>query len=78
MQNLDVKDTNQNIKKPNPEIKKGLEESINNGKRNENTDMQEKVNNCATNEDAVKVVQEFEEIIRNIRVILYMIGLSLR
>ena len=78
MQNLDVKDTNQNIKKPNPEIKKELEESINNGKRNENTDMQEKVNNCATNEDAVKVVQEFEEIIRNIRVILYMIGLSLR
>ena len=78
MQNLDAKETNQKIKKPNPEIKKELEESINNGKRNENRDMQEKVNNCATNEDAVKVVQEFEEIIRNIRVILYMIGLSLR
>ena len=33
--------------------------------------MQEKVSNSATNEDAVKVVQEFEEIIRNKKVILY-------
>ena len=42
-----------------------LEQSITNRKRNENTDMHEKVNNCATNEeDAVEVVQEFEEILK--------------
>ena len=61
MLNLDVKDTIQKIKKNKSEIKKQLEESISNGKRNENTDMQEKVNNCTVNEeDAVKVIQEFE------------------
>ena len=39
---------------------------ITNGKRNENTDMQEKVNNCTTNEeDAVKVVQDLEEMTKN-------------
>ena len=65
MQNLDVKKVIQRIKKTKPEIKKELEESITNGKRNENTDIQEKVNNCARVEDAVKVVQEFEEIIKN-------------
>ena len=43
MQNLDVKDTIQKIKKNKLEIKKELEESITNGKRNESTDMQEKV-----------------------------------
>ena len=43
MQNLDVKDTIQNMKKTKLEIKKELEESITNGKRNENTDMQEKL-----------------------------------
>ena len=66
MQNLDVKDTIQKIRKTKSEIKKQLEESIVNGKRNENTDMPEKVNNCTANEeDAVKVIQEFEEIIKN-------------
>ena len=65
MQNLDVKEVIQRIKKTKPEIKKELEESITNGKRNKNTDIQEKVNNCARVEDAVKVVQEFEEIIKN-------------
>ena len=50
MQNLDVKDTIQKIIKTKLEIKKELEESITNGKRNENTDMQEKVNECTTNE----------------------------
>ena len=62
MQNLDVKEAIQKIKKTKLEIKKELEESITNEKRKGNTDKQEKVNNCATNEeDAVKVVQEFEE-----------------
>ena len=48
MQNLDVKETNQKIKKTKPVIKKELEKSIINRKKNENTDMQEKVENCAT------------------------------
>ena len=62
MQNLDVKEAIQKIKKTKLEIKKELEESITNEKRKGNTDKQEKVNNRATNEeDAVKVVQEFEE-----------------
>ena len=66
MQNLDVKDTIQKIKKNKLEIKKELEESITNGKRNESTDMQEKVNKCMKNEEGeVKVIQEFEEIIKN-------------
>ena len=57
MQNLDVKDSIQKIKKTKFEIKKELEESISNGKKNENTDIQEKVSNCTVNEeDAVKVI----------------------
>ena len=45
MRNLDIKDTIQKIKKNKSEIKKELEEeSITSGKRNENTNMQEKVN----------------------------------
>ena len=55
MQNLEVKDTIQKIKKTKSEIKKELEESIANDRRNENADIQEKVNGCATNEDAVKI-----------------------
>ena len=65
MQNLEVKETIQKIKKTKFEIKKELEESIANGKRNENADMLEKVNKCTTNEDAVKVIQEFENVIQN-------------
>ena len=66
MQNLDVKDTIQKIKKTKLEIKKELEESITDRKRNENTDMQEKVNESTTNEEnTVKVTQEFEEIIKS-------------
>ena len=66
MQNLDVKDTILKIKKTKSEIKKELEESISNGKINENTDMQEKFNDCTANEeDAVKAIQEFEGIIKN-------------
>ena len=63
MQNLNVKDTIQKIKKTKSEIKKELIKWLANGKRNENTDKQEKVNGCTTNEDAVKVIQEFEQII---------------
>ena len=42
MQNLEVKDTIQKIKKIKSETKKELEESIANGGRNENTDIQKK------------------------------------
>ena len=42
MQNLEVKDTIQKIKKTKSETKKELEESIANGGRNENTDIQKK------------------------------------
>ena len=56
MQNLEVKDTILKIKKTKSEIKKDLEDSIVNGRRNENADMQDKVNGCITNEDAVKAI----------------------
>ena len=65
MQNLEVKDTILKIKKTKTEIKKELEESIVNGRKNENADMQDKVNGCITNEDATKAIQEFEQIIQN-------------
>ena len=65
MQNLEVKETIKTIRKTKSEIKKELEESIAISKRNENVDMQEKVNGCATNKDAVKAIQEFEQIIKN-------------
>ena len=39
---------------------------IANSRRNENADIQEKAENCAANEEvAAKVIQEFEEIIKN-------------
>ena len=48
------------------EIKKELKDFIANDERNENTDIQQMVKNCTANEkDAAKVIQEFEEIIRN-------------
>ena len=65
MQNLKVKETIKTIRKTKSEIKKELEESIASSKRNENVDMQEKVNGCTTNKDAVKAIQEFEQIIKN-------------
>ena len=65
MQNFDVKDTIQKIKNTKPEIKKELKGSITNEKWNENTDMQEKVKRTTNEKDAVKVVQEFQEIIKN-------------
>ena len=60
-----VKEIIEKIKKTKSEIKRDLEESIVNGKRNKNADMQQKVNVCITNEDALKVIQELEQIIKN-------------
>ena len=65
MQNLEVKDTMLKIKKTKTEIKKELEDSIINGRKNENADMQDKVDRCISNEDAKKVIQDFEQIIQN-------------
>ena len=46
--------------------KKELEDSIGNGRRNKNTDIQEMAENRTANEeDVATVIQEFEEIIRN-------------
>ena len=66
MQNLEVKEAILTTKKTKSEIKKELEDSITNGNKNENTDIEEMANNCMENqEDAGKVIQEFEEIIKN-------------
>ena len=65
MQNLDVKETIHKFKKTKDEVKKELEELIAKSGRNENADMQEKVNACKTNENAVKAIQEFEQVIQN-------------
>ena len=48
------------------DIKKELEDSIGNGIKNENTDIEEMANNCTeSEEDAAKNIHEFEEIIKN-------------
>ena len=60
MQNLEVKDATLKIKKTKTEIKKRLKDSIINGRKNENSDIQDKVNGCITNEDAVKTIQKLE------------------
>ena len=66
MQNLEVKDAILTTKQTKSEIKKELEGSIANGKKNENTDIEEMVNNCTeSEEDAANVIHEFEEIIEN-------------
>ena len=53
-------------KKTKCEIMKELEVTIAKGKKNENTDIRQMVENCTANEeDATKVIQKFEEIIRN-------------
>ena len=65
MQNLDIKETIHKIKKTKDKVKKELEQSIAKSGRNENANMQEKVNGCKTNEDAVNAIQEFEQIIQN-------------
>ena len=69
MQNLEVKDAILTTKKTKSEIKKELEESMTNGKKNENTDIQQITKNCTeSEEDAAKVIHEFQEIIRNKKV----------
>ena len=66
MHKLEVKDTILKIKKTKTEVKRGLEDSIINGRKNENADMQDKVNGCIiTNEEAVKAIQEFDKLIQN-------------
>ena len=52
-----MNDTILKIKKTKSEIRKELEDSIANGKRNENTDIQQMVKNRTANEeDAAKVI----------------------
>ena len=69
MQNLDVKDAILTTKKIKSEIEKELEDSLVNGKKNENTDIELIAKNCAEREeDAAKVIHEFEEIIKNKKV----------
>ena len=53
MQNFEMKDIILKIKKTKTEVKRELEEAGAKGRRNENVDMQDKVNECITNEDAV-------------------------
>ena len=66
MQILEVKDAVLTTKKTKSEIKKELEDSIANGKKNENMDIEQMAKNCAkSKEDATKIIHEFEEIIRN-------------
>ena len=66
MQNLEVKDAILTTKKTKSEIKKELEDSIANGKKNENADIEQMAKNCTkSEEDGAKVTHEFEEIIRN-------------
>ena len=61
-----MKDAILTTKKTKSEIKKELEDSIANGKKNENTDIEEMANNCTeSKEDAAKVSHESEEIIKN-------------
>ena len=63
---LEVKEAILTTKKTKSEIKKELEDSIANGKKNENTDIEEITNNCTeSQEDVAKVIHEFEEIIKN-------------
>ena len=70
MQNFEVKDAILTTKKTKSEIKKELEESMANGKKNENADIEQIAKNCIEREeDAAKVIHEFQEIIRNKKVI---------
>ena len=62
MQNLEAKEATQ-------EIKKDLEDSIANGKKNENIDIEEMANKCKeSEEDAAKITHKFEGIIKNKKV----------
>ena len=51
---------------------KQLEDSIANGKKNENTDIEQMAKNCTeSGEGMVKVIHKYEEIIRNKKVTSY-------
>ena len=66
MKKLEVKEAISMTKKTKSEIKKDLEDSVANGKSNEHTDIEEMANNCMeSEEDAAKIIHEFEEIIKN-------------
>ena len=66
MQNLEVKEAILTTKNTKSEINKDLEDSIANGKKSENTDIEEMANNCMEREEgAAKVSHKFEEIIKN-------------
>ena len=66
MHNLKVKEAILTTRKTKSDIKKELQDSISKGKMNENTDIEEMARNCMENqEDAAKVIHEFEEIIKN-------------
>ena len=58
-------DTIFKIKKTKTKIKKELEDSIINGRKNENADTQDKVYGYILTEDANKVIQDFEQIFQN-------------
>ena len=61
-----MKDAILTTKKTKSEIKKELEDSIANGKKNENTDIEQMAKNCTKSEEnATKIIHEFEEIIKN-------------
>ena len=61
-----MKDAILTTKKTKSEIKKKLQDSIANGKKNENTDIEQMAKNCTKSEEnAAKVIHEFEEIIKN-------------
>ena len=69
MQNLEVKDAVLTTKKTKSEIKKDLEDSLANGKSNQNKDIEEMANNfMESQEDAAKAIHEFDEIIKNKKV----------
>ena len=51
---------------PNKEIKKELEDSIANGNKNKNTDIEQMAKNCTeSEEDEAEVIHRFKEIIRS-------------
>ena len=69
MQKLEVKDAVLTTKKTKSEIKKDLEDSLANGKNNQNKDIEEMANNfMESQEDAAKAIHKFDEIIKNKKV----------
>ena len=62
-QNLEVKDAILTTKKTKSEIKKELEDSIVNGKKNKNTDIEEMVNNCGESEVQQKLFTNLKKLL---------------